>query len=119
MSEADRDDERRQFPRVKAPVYCRPARRRLPRRQVLDVGLGGLRVFSDEPFDIGARFEIELFFPDASSLTCLAEVVWIRKLTGDQPAPYDIGLQFLDVPPAGRQRLAEVLDASEPDGSGE
>jgi hypothetical protein len=104
------DADRRQYPRVRAPIYCRPARRRLPRRQVVDVGLGGMRVYSDEPFQIGARFEIELFLPDGGSVTCLTEVVWIRSLSTQQPAKYDVGLQFLDVPDRARERLGEVLE---------
>lgn len=102
-------EERRQFPRVKAPVYCRPAKRRLPRRQVIDVGLGGMRVYSDEQFKVGARFEVELFFPDTSSITCLTEVVWIRPLDPGSPAEFDVGLQFLDVPEHDRDRLRDVL----------
>ena len=116
MSEVDPDDDRRKFPRVKAPIYCRPARRRLPRRQVVDVGLGGMRVYSDEPFQIGARFEVELFLPDADSVTCLTEVVWIRTLDAGAPARYDVGLQFLDVPDRGRDRLLEVLDSGNGEG---
>lgn len=106
-------EERRRFPRVQAPIFCRPARRRLPRREVLDVGLGGMRVYSDEVFSVGAKFEVELFLPDCSSITCLAEVVWIRKLDPGSPAAYDVGLQFLDVPREYAQRLSEVLEKTD------
>ena len=105
-------DDRREFPRVRAPIYCRPAHRRLQRRQVVDVGLGGMRVYSDEQFAIEARFEVELFFPDSSSVTCLTEVVWIRSLPPGDPAKYDIGLKFLDVPAHARDRIATVLGES-------
>jgi Tfp pilus assembly protein PilZ len=81
---------------------------------VVDVGLGGMRVFSDEPFQIGARFEVELFLPDSSSIACLTEVVWIRSLP-DGPAKYDVGLQFLDVPEDGQDRLTEVLEGPSED----
>lgn len=101
--------DRRKFPRVKAPVYCRPARRRLPRRQVIDMGLGGMRVYSDEAFKVGARFEVDLFLPDASTIATLTEVVWIRELEADAPAKYDVGLQFLDVPSDDQKRLGEIL----------
>ena len=105
-------DERRKFPRLNAPVYCRPARRRLPRRQVVDVGLGGMRVYSDEALKIGARFEVELFLPDSSSVTCLTEVVWIRDLPAGSPASYDVGLQFLDVPPEALEKIGELLQVT-------
>jgi c-di-GMP-binding flagellar brake protein YcgR len=117
MSDREYDDDRREFPRVKAPIYCRPAKRRLPRRQVVDVGLGGMRVYSDEPFNIGARFEVELFLPDGASITCLTEVVWIRSLGTDGPARYDVGLQFLDVPERTRHRLMDVLELGSQDSS--
>jgi hypothetical protein len=105
-------DERRKFPRLNAPIYCRPAKRRLPRRQVVDVGLGGMRVYSDEALKIGARFEVELFLPDSSSVTCLTEVVWIRALPEGSPAAYDVGLQFLDVPPDALDQIATLLEAT-------
>ncbi len=100
---ADNTDERRKYPRLNAPLYFRPARRRLPRRQVIDVGIGGIRVYSDEALSIGARFEIELFMPDQTSLTCLTEVMWVRSIEG--------GLQFLDVPPEALEQLRSLLSA--------
>jgi hypothetical protein len=103
-------DDRRKFTRINVPLYFRPARRRLPRRQVVDIGLGGARVYSDEPLAVGARFEIELFMPDNTSLTCLTEVVWARAIEGGDPAAFDIGLQFLDVPPAAIEQLQALLD---------
>lgn len=103
-------DERREFRRVKAPLYCRPARRRLPRRKVVDVGLGGMRVYSDEAFDKGAKLEVELFLPDQTSVQTLTEVVWIRAIEGGSPAAYDVGLRFLDVPSDGRRKLQQALE---------
>lgn len=104
-------DERRRFPRLNAPVYFRPAHRRLPRRQVVDVGLGGMRVYSDEIIAVGSRLEVELFLPDASSVTCLTEVVWVRPLPADAPARFDIGLSFLDIPGDARDQLEQLLDS--------
>ena len=114
-SEASADDveDRREFPRVTAPIYCRPARRRLPRRRVVDVGLGGMRVYSDEPFKVGARMEIDLFPPDGEPITCLTEVMWIREIPGGNPAAYDVGLRYLDIPPEGREMLARLVDSTD------
>ncbi len=102
-------DERRRFPRLNAPVYFRPAHRRLPRRRVVDVGVGGMRVYSDESIAVGSRLEVELFLPDASSVTCLTEVVWVRPLDTEAPARFDIGLSFLDVPDEALAQLGQVL----------
>ncbi len=76
---------------------------------MVDVGLGGMRVYSDEPFKIGARMEIDLFPPDGDPITCLTEVVWIREIAGGDPAPYDVGLQYLDIPPEGRAMLQALV----------
>lgn len=112
----DSNSERRRFQRVKAPIYCRPARRRLGRRKVVDVGLGGLRVYSDEPFKIGERMEIDLFMPDGDGdyITCLTEVVWIQAIEGGNPAAFDVGLQYLDVPEKARAMLEHLVDVGEP-----
>ncbi|MEM6989805.1 MAG: PilZ domain-containing protein [Myxococcota bacterium] len=111
----DDPSERRKFARVKAPIYCRPARRRLGRRKVVDMSVGGLRVYSDEPFAKGARMEIDLFPPDGEGdfVTCLTEVVWIREIPGGDPANYDIGLQYLDVPAEAKALLAKIVDNGE------
>ena len=106
-------DDRREFARVRAPIYCRPAKRRLGRRKpVVDMSAGGLRVYSDEAFKKGARMEIDLFPPDGVGdyVTCLTEVVWIREIPGGDPANFDIGLQYLDVPPEARALLAKIVE---------
>ncbi len=102
-------DDRRQFPRMNIPLYFRPARRRLPRREVVDIGIGGARVYGDEPLVVGARFEIELFMPDDTSVTCLTEVMWVRPIEGGMPANFDIGLKFLDVPTQAIEQLRQLL----------
>ena len=82
----------------------------LRRRKVVDVGLGGMRVYSDEEFEIGRRMEIDLLLADGDDfVTCLSEVVWIRAIPGGSPAPYDVGLRFLDVPPKARQMLEKLI----------
>lgn len=47
--------------------------------------------------------------PDASSVQCWAEVVWVVELDGATPARYDVGLKFADMAPADIQRLSSVL----------
>ena len=115
----DHNGERRRFPRIAAPMYCRPARRRLlrRRRKVIDVSLGGMRVYSDERFDLGKRFEIDLLLHEGDDfVTCLTEVVWIREIAGSDPAPFDVGLRFLEVPPRAHEMLKGLQDsAPDPD----
>ena len=76
----------------------------------MDLGVGRMRVYSDDPLKIGARFEVELFLPDSSSVTCLTEVMWIRELPPGSPAVYDVGLQFLDVPPDALDQIGALLE---------
>lgn len=106
--------ERRQYKRVRAPVYCRPmgiASRFLHQKaQPLDISLGGLRIYSDEPVNRGARLELELFLPDNTSVSCKVEVVWVDELPAEGPARHDVGLKFIEVRDEDRRRLATVLD---------
>jgi c-di-GMP-binding flagellar brake protein YcgR len=92
-------------------MYCRPARRRLlRRRKVIDVGLGGMRVYSDDAYEGGDRLEIDLLNADGEEfVTCLTEVVWIREIEGGQPARFDVGLRFLDIPPAARAMIESLV----------
>lgn len=76
---------------------------------MVDIGLGGLRVYSDEPLKLGERLDIELFLPDDTSLHCLVRVAWLTALS-DGPARYDVGLQILDIGSNSLMHLGKVLD---------
>ncbi len=92
-----RSVDRRQFPRVNAPVFCRPIGRPLFRRRTADVSLGGMRLFAD------------LYLPGEIEITCRVEVVWIEELPEGAPARFDVGVKFVDIGPQDRERLALVL----------
>jgi hypothetical protein len=103
-------DERRRFQRVDAPVFCRPLGQPLfGRRKAVDVSLGGLRVYADDPPEAGDRLELELFLPDHSELVCTVEVVWVDDLPEGSPARHDVGVKFVSISPADRERLSTVL----------
>ena len=78
------------------------------------MGLGGVRVYSDDPMEPGHRLEVELRLPDESILTFLTEVVWLQELPADAPASFDVGLQFLDLTPEDLEALEAVLARPEP-----
>lgn len=107
------ESERREFPRYNAPICYRPAPFFSSRKPVVDIGLGGIRIFSDDTFKVGKRLELELFLPDGGILMFTAKVVWQKVLPEGSTAKYDVGLQFLDAPGDGLQGLKEVL--SEPE----
>ena len=103
-------DDRRKFHRVNASVFCRPLGQPLfGRRKAVDVSLGGLRVYADDPPMPGDRLELELFLPDQSEVVCTVEVVWVDGLPEGSPARHDVGVKFVSISPADRERLSAVL----------
>ena len=103
--------DRRRYPRVQANVVCRPAGNGLfhHKRNTQDISLGGMRVYSDEDFEVGSRLDLDVLMPDKTSVRCWAIVVWRKELNGSSPALYDVGLRFTDLAPSDIQRLAAVL----------
>lgn len=55
---------------------------------------GGIKVYTDDPLELGTRLEIELFLPEGESLTLDVRVAWLRELSG-QESRYEAGLEFL------------------------
>src|SRR3954447_16741197 len=101
--------DRRQFPRVNAPVFCRPVGVPLfGRRKALDVSLGGLRIYADDPPQIGDRLELELFLPDDTELMWPVEVVWWDDLREGSPARHDVGAKFVSIGADDRTRLQAI-----------
>ena len=88
-------DERRRFPRLDVPLCYRPARLFGPRKVARDVSRGGIKVYTDDAFEVGTRLEIELFLRDGDSLTLDVRVAWVRELATVADARYEAGLEFL------------------------
>jgi c-di-GMP-binding flagellar brake protein YcgR len=111
VSENDPHPDRRRFPRLAAPLYARPARLRLvdKKQQVLDASLGGIRIYSDDAHKQDSTLELDLFLKDGTSITCNARVAWIKKLPDKRLAHYEVGLAFIDLSDAGREKLQTVL----------
>ncbi len=107
------DADRRRYRRVRAPIFVRPlgplALAHSLSRKVGDISLGGLRAYTDDKYKPGARLELELFFPDKSSATIHAEVVWVQVLPKGAPARFDVGLRYVGVDPKDLDRIAGVL----------
>lgn len=107
-------ENRRRFPRVKAPIYFQTPRIRDEQRPVLDVSLGGLRVYSDDPFEVGERIQLELLLPpDGVEVSALARVAWIRRLPKRSAATFDVGFELLIVDGDGLKHLGRALEAAE------
>jgi Tfp pilus assembly protein PilZ len=109
MTKFDPKENRRQYRRFNAPICYRSASLFSARKPLVNISLGGIRIYTDDKFKIGKRLEIELLLPDDTVLTCTTRVVWQSPLPEGAKATYDTGLQFLDVPADGLQRLSETL----------
>lgn len=111
MPASPRELDRRQYRRVGAAIQVRPVSilaHAVPRR-VLDMSLGGLRAYSDEPYRVGVRLELELLFRDKEHALVLAEVVWVQPLAPDAPARFDVGLRYVDAAEADQERIRRTL----------
>ena len=103
--------ERRRYPRLQAPVLYRsaPFAGAVPHR-VIDLSMGGARVYSDLRRRPGERLEVELFPPEGDSVVVRATVVWVQAMAPGGPALYDIGLKFTNATEDAASRLRAVLD---------
>jgi len=100
------------YSRVLAPIYHRPvtwfALGML--RRSADASHGGFRAYSDEKQKAGRLLEVEVFLPDGSSVTVVAEVDWVDLLPESSPARFDVGLHFVKASPQDLERIASVLE---------
>jgi len=111
MNESNKSDfDKRRFPRVKAPVLYRPIKLLGPRRRILDISPGGVRIYSDEQLREEDQLELELFLPNGQTIIATARVVWIKRLPPDEDARFDVGLEFTSLPDNATQELKYVLD---------
>ncbi len=99
--------DRRRYRRLNAPVYWRTAGLRSAWKPV-DLSLGGIRIYSDDAFEIGARIQLELLVP-GEPIPFHARVVWIEALPGGAPARYDVGLEFLELSDGAKVQLTSLL----------
>ncbi len=104
--------DRRRFPRVKAPVYYRPAGVLGMSSQASNISLAGVRIYSNKPFKKSQDLEIELLLPNGNSLKAIVRVVWISALPPGSEAIYDVGLEFLNIADDVIPKLQSVLEES-------
>lgn len=104
-------DDRRQYPRVNAPVRCRPVGRS-DTRDAIDVSLGGMRIYLDDPVEESDRLELDVLLPEGPPILCTVEVVWVEILGPGASALLDVGVKFVMIREADRARLAALLERS-------
>lgn len=106
-------DDRRRFPRLRAPILYRDASIFGPRRPVLDASLGGVRIYSDDPIRLGRRLDVELLLPPAVPVRAVAKVAWVQSLSGGAPAAFEVGITFLSFPAEHVGALRAALESPE------
>ena len=112
MPPSTREPDRRQYRRVPAAIQVRPVSllSRAIHRRALDVSLGGLRAYSDEPYRVGTRLELELLLRETAHALVLAEVVWVQPLAPGAPALFDVGLRYVVASPEDLARIERAMD---------
>lgn len=109
--------DRRGYPRLRAPAFWKPARLLSSPAQLIDLGSGGVRVFSDEAMKEGDRLDLTLFTPEGEEIEATVRVAWVKVLeSGD--AAYDVGLHFERVAPQHAERLTRLVTAASATGQG-
>jgi hypothetical protein len=86
-----------------------------PHLEPVDIGFGGLRIYSDEEYAVGAYLRLDIFFPRAAAVTFTAEVMWIRASAQGAPARFDVGLAFVGLAPDALELLQPFLESAEED----
>ena len=99
------------YPRLAAPVLCRPAGRlaALRGRAPGPLALRGLRVLSDEPQREGSLLELEVLSPEGASITAVVRVEAVRENPRGAPARYDVALQVCDLAQSDLAPLRALL----------
>jgi c-di-GMP-binding flagellar brake protein YcgR len=106
---------RRRYPRLKAPVFYRPAGPAFlhHRRATIDISLGGMRVYSDDEMTVGTALVIDLLLAEDTTAQCWVRVAWVEKLAESSGALYDVGLEFTDIADEDRRLLVKALAAGQ------
>jgi hypothetical protein len=106
---------RRRYRRIPATIHCRQAGVEFfgPHIEPVDISFGGLRIYSNDEYAVGAYLRLDIFFPRAPPVTLDAEVMWIRASGEGAPARFDVGLAFVEVTPEARNILGPFLAQEE------
>ncbi len=76
---------------------------------VMDISEGGLRVRTLRPHPVGSEVDIGLFLPGEPATLVQGRVVWSAKLNLDYPSRAGFGVQFQDMDPEIRRRIADFV----------
>jgi hypothetical protein len=74
------------------------------------LGLGGVRIYSNRYVKKGKQMDIQLCFPEGNSISATVRVVWLKVLPEGSDAAFDVGLEFINLPPSAIEELKGVLE---------
>jgi hypothetical protein len=105
------ETERRRYPRLNVPVLFRSAKKGEEASPTYNLGLGGVRIYSNRYLKKGEKLQIELCFPERNSVVADVQVVWIKVLPPNSDAVFDVGLEFIDLPSETIEKIEDMLKA--------
>lgn len=100
--------ERRRFPRLEAKGFCL-LHDSEGKFQIINIGPGGLRIFSPRAFEEGERHRLKIFLELGHRFETQAYVVWSHRI-GDNPmGGFEVGFKFVDLPIQEFHRLRSLV----------
>ncbi len=79
-----------------------------------DISMGGVRVMTVAPLEVGARVRLEITLGRSRKrIRAIAEVRWVRELYGREV--FDVGLQFVGLEPNAEFTLIDHIFGSRSD----
>jgi len=104
--------DKRRYPRLKARILYKAAKIIGQKRQVPDISVGGMRIYSNKYYAVGETLNIELSLPSGQTSVAITHVAWIEAYPKDADAVYELGLEFIYLPFAAARELESVLKGS-------
>jgi hypothetical protein len=76
---------------------------------VKKIGLDGMLVGSGHPLDIDGRVPMEIFLTGGRQIRFVGRIASCSEVPGTDPAGYDIGIEFSEMPEDDRSALKEFI----------
>lgn len=106
-------EEKRKFLRLNMPVemeYVLPGANKICTAVTNDIAAGGLRFATNEQLQKDLNFEIKLKLPNVQNpVHASGRVAWLKKLTLEDSAPFDVGVEFLKIEEDNKNTFLKYL----------
>ncbi len=79
-----------------------------------DLGQGGLRLSTENAFNVGEQFPVEFILPDdKTKIQCMCEVVWGKRRVGSDLVSESLGIRFVDMNAAKKRIIGQWVKKNE------